>query len=46
MKKQYIIGGLVALGALALFAWYKKPKKNSDGFFSANGKTIKAYYKR
>ena len=39
MKKQYVIGGLVALGALALIAWYKKPKKNSDGFYNANGTT-------
>ena len=42
MKKQYIIGGLVALGALALIAYMKKPKKNSDGFFSANGRISKA----
>jgi hypothetical protein len=39
MKKQYVIGGLVALGALALIAWYKKPKKNKDGFYNAGGRT-------
>lgn len=38
MKKQYIVGGLVVLGAIALFAWYKKPKKNSDGFYNMYGK--------
>ena len=37
MKKEYIIGGLAVVGIVALFAWYTKPKKNSDGFFSASG---------
>jgi hypothetical protein len=41
MKKEYIIGGLAIVGAIALFA-YLKPKtakRNSDGFFGANGKS-------
>lgn len=40
MKKQYIVGGLAIVGAIALFT-YLKPKtakRNSDGFFGANGK--------
>ena len=37
MKKEYIIGGLALVGAIALFAWYNKPKKNSEGFFNATG---------
>ena len=41
MKKGYIIGGLAVLGAIALISWYKKPKKNSEGFFGANGRTSK-----
>ncbi len=41
MKKGYVIGGLAVLGAIALISWYKKPKKNSEGFFGANGKASK-----
>ena len=38
MKKEYIIGGLALVGAIALFAYLKpKPKLNSDGFFNATG---------
>ena len=39
MKKEYIVGGLAIVGAIALFA-YLKPKKrlNSDGFYGADGK--------
>ena len=39
MKKEYIIGGLAIVGAIALFAYLKptKPRRNSDGFFSADG---------
>ena len=37
MKKQYIIGGLAVLGAIAFFAWYKTPKKNKEGFYGASG---------
>lgn len=39
MKKEYIIGGLAIVGAIALFA-YLKPKtskRNSEGFFGATG---------
>ena len=38
MKKGYVIGGLAVLGAIALISWYKKPKRNSEGFFGANGR--------
>ena len=40
MEKKYIIGGLAIVGALALFAYLKPTtaKRNSEGFFGANGK--------
>ena len=44
MEKKYIIGGLAIVGAIALFA-YLKPKtakRNSDGFFGANGRMTKS----
>ena len=37
MEKKYIIGGLAVLGAIALIAYFNKPKKNSEGFFGMNG---------
>lgn len=37
MKKEYVIGGLAIIGAIALIAWYNKPKKNSEGFYGASG---------
>lgn len=37
MKKEYLIGGLAVVGAIALFALYRKPKKNSEGFYNASG---------
>lgn len=37
MKKEYLVGGLAVLGAIALFAYLKKPKRNSEGFFGASG---------
>lgn len=39
MEKKYIIGGLAIVGALALFAYLKPTtaKRNSEGFFGANG---------
>ena len=40
MKKEYIVGGLAIIGAVALFA-YLTPKgtgRNSDGFFGASGR--------
>jgi hypothetical protein len=46
MKKQYIIGGLAILGAIGVIAWLNKPRKNKEGFYSANGKTYNAYYKK
>jgi hypothetical protein len=41
MEKKYIIGGLAIVGALALFAYLKPTttKRNSEGFFGANGGT-------
>ncbi len=40
MEKKYIIGGLAIVGAIALIAYLKpKPKKNSEGFFSASGRS-------
>jgi hypothetical protein len=42
MKKQYIVGGLAIVGAIALFAYLKPKKKlNSDGFYGADGGMIK-----
>ena len=39
MKKQYIVGGLAVVGAIALFMYLKPKKKlNSDGFYGMNGK--------
>ena len=37
MKKEYIIGGLAILGAIALVAYLRKPKRNSEGFYNAGG---------
>jgi hypothetical protein len=38
MKKGYLVGGLAVVGAIALLMYLKpKPKKNSEGFFSATG---------
>ena len=37
MDKKLIVGGLAVVGAIALFM-YLKPKRNSDGFFSADGR--------
>ena len=41
MKKEYIIGGLALVGGIALVAYLLKPKaprRNSEGFFGANGR--------
>lgn len=39
MKKGYLVGGLAIVGAVALFMYLKpKPRRNSDGFFSADGR--------
>ena len=35
--KKFIIGGLAVVGVIALISYFKKPKKNSEGFFGANG---------
>jgi hypothetical protein len=40
MKNQYVLGGLAVIGAIALVAYFKKPKRNPDGFFSAAGETV------
>lgn len=37
MKKEYVLGGLAVIGVIALIAYMNKPKKNSEGFFSASG---------
>jgi hypothetical protein len=37
MEKKYIIGGLALLGGLALIAYFRKPRRNSEGFFGATG---------
>jgi hypothetical protein len=37
MKKEYIIGGLALVGAIAVIAYLNKPKRNSEGFFNATG---------
>ena len=41
MDKKLIVGGLAVVGGLALVIYLLKPKsprKNSDGFFGANGR--------
>ena len=41
MKKEYIIGGLAILGAFGVVAYLlkqKAPRRNSEGFFGANGR--------
>lgn len=45
MKKEYIIGGLAIVGAIALFNYLSKSKTNSDGFFGVNGQS-KFYTRR
>jgi hypothetical protein len=35
--KKFIIGGLAVVGVIALISYFRKPKINSEGFFSANG---------
>ncbi len=37
MKKGYLVGGLAIVGAIALIAYLRKPKMNSEGFFNATG---------
>ena len=37
MKKEYIIGGLSLIGVIALITYFKKPKRNSEGFFNVGG---------
>ena len=37
MKTEYIFGGLALLGVIAIIAYVQKPKRNSEGFFSADG---------
>jgi len=38
MKKAYLVGGLAIVGAIALVAYLRKPRKNSQGFYGADGK--------
>ncbi len=35
--KKFIIGGLAVVGVIALISYFRKPKRNSEGFFGANG---------
>ena len=39
MKKEQLMIGLsiMIIGAIFLFSWYSKPKKNSDNFYNATG---------
>jgi hypothetical protein len=38
-NKKLLVGGLAVVGAIALLMYLKpKPKKNSEGFFGADGK--------
>jgi hypothetical protein len=38
MKKEYIIGGLALLGVIGVVSYLRKPKRNSEGFFNAQGR--------
>ena len=35
--KKFIIGGLAVVGVIALISYFRKPKRNSDGFFNVSG---------
>ena len=37
MKKEYIIGAAALVGVVVVYNFLRKPRKNSDGFFSADG---------
>ena len=37
MKKEYIVGTLAVLGAIALFAYFSKPKTKAKDFLNATG---------
>jgi len=37
MKTSYLVGGLSVIGVIALLIWHKKPRGNSEGFYSATG---------
>jgi hypothetical protein len=37
MEKKYIIGGLALVGVVLVYNYFAKPRKNSEGFFSATG---------
>lgn len=49
MNKGQVIGlvvtGLAVIGGVAVYNWVRKPKKNSEGFFNASGRTGKATQK-
>lgn len=38
--KKIIVGGLAVIGVIALISYFKKPKRNSDGFFNAVGVSL------
>jgi len=35
--KKFIIGGLAVVGVIALISYFRKPKRNSEGFFNMSG---------
>ena len=37
MKKEYIYGALALVGVVVVLNFVKKPKRNSEGFYGANG---------
>jgi hypothetical protein len=41
MNKRLIYGGLAILGAVAIVFYYSRPRRNRDGFFSAEGTKVK-----
>jgi hypothetical protein len=49
MNKAKVIGltvtVLAVIGGVAVYNWVKKPKKNSEGFFGADGKSSKSFAK-
>ena len=35
--KKFIVGVLAVIGVIGLISYFRKPKRNSDGFFGADG---------
>ena len=36
--KALVVTGLAIVGAVSIYMWLRKPKKNDDGFYNASGK--------